>query len=117
MPFWSDFGWLNANVITISANVISLMVLGVHRFFSSNTSRWSSITYGSGNVSGSNFDTISAIFNTIPPRSVTTEKPVNTENHERNDICRNSDNISIQPPEVRPKRRSILMTMSNINGE
>jgi hypothetical protein len=22
-----------------------------------------------------------------PPRSVTTEKPVNTENHERNDIC------------------------------
>jgi hypothetical protein len=35
-----------------------------------------------------------------PPRSVTTEKPVNTENHERNDICRNSDDINIQPPEV-----------------
>ena len=63
--FWSDFGWLNVNVITISANVISFMVLGVHRFFSSNTSRWSSVTYGSGSVSGSNFDTISAIFNTI----------------------------------------------------
>ena len=35
-----------------------------------------------------------------PPRSVTTEKPVNTENHERNDIFRNN----IQPSEVRPKR-------------
>ena len=32
-----------------------------------------------------------------PPRSVTTEKPVNTENHERNDI-------NIQPPKVGPKR-------------
>ena len=63
--FWSDFGWLNVNVITISANVISLIVLGVHSFFSSNTSRWWSVTYVSGNVSGSNFDTISVIFNTI----------------------------------------------------
>ena len=39
----------------------------------------------------------------VTDRSVTTEKPVNTENHERNDICRNSDDINIQPPEVRPK--------------
>jgi hypothetical protein len=38
-----------------------------------------------------------------PPQSVTTEKHVNTENHERNDIFRNSDDINIQPPEVRPK--------------
>ena len=52
-----------------------------------------------------------------PPQSVTTEKHVNTENHERNDIFRYSDDINIQPPEVRPKRRSILMTMLNINGE
>ena len=39
-----------------------------------------------------------------PPRRVTTEQPVNTENHERNYICRNSDDINIQSPEVRPKR-------------
>ena len=41
------------------------MVLGVHRFFSSNTSRQRSVTYASCYVSESNLDTISAIFNTI----------------------------------------------------
>ena len=45
-------------------------------------------------------DIIANIRDRSPPRSVTTEKPVNTENHERNDICRNSDDINIQPPEV-----------------
>ena len=49
-------------------------------------------------------DITASIRDRSPPRSVTTEKPVNTENHERNDICRNSDDINIQPPEVRPKR-------------
>ena len=46
----------------------------------------------------------SSIRHRSPPRSVTTEKPVNTQNHERNYIYRNSDDINIQPLEVRPKR-------------